>query len=173
MHGILASAELLAESALDENQHSFLQTVISCGRALSETVSHVLDYSKLSSVSHTHETTMKVTKVDLQKLIEDTAEGCLISHYARPHAPSNEIGSMYSPTTPGKPSHQVEFLVDIPPREGGWTVRCEKGGIRRILQNLIANALKFTTSGYVTVGLKETTLLPDSGQLAVEVILFS
>ena len=27
----------------------------------------------------------------------------------------------------------------------GWTLRCEKGGIRRILMNVFGNSLKFTS----------------------------
>nr|VWO95876.1 Uncharacterized protein [Ganoderma boninense] len=48
LHGILASAELLAETSLNHSQASFLQTVQACGTSLVETVNHVLDFTKLS-----------------------------------------------------------------------------------------------------------------------------
>lgn len=49
MHGILASAEFLADTNLDSFQRSFVDTVESCGRTLLDTINHVLDFSKLNS----------------------------------------------------------------------------------------------------------------------------
>ena len=48
LHGILAAAELLADTPLNHSQQSFLQTVQACGTSLVETVNHVLDFTKLS-----------------------------------------------------------------------------------------------------------------------------
>lgn len=48
---ILAAAELLAETELDDNQASYLRTVQACGTSLVETVNHVLDFTKLSGNS--------------------------------------------------------------------------------------------------------------------------
>lgn len=48
---ILAAAELLADTELDDNQCSFLRTVQACGTSLVETVNHVLDFTKLSGNS--------------------------------------------------------------------------------------------------------------------------
>lgn len=49
LHGILASAEFLSETDLDNFQRSFVDTVESCGRTLLDTINHVLDFSKLNS----------------------------------------------------------------------------------------------------------------------------
>lgn len=49
LHGILASAEFLADTNLDSFQRSFVDTVESCGRTLLDTINHVLDFSKLNS----------------------------------------------------------------------------------------------------------------------------
>ncbi|CUS12495.1 unnamed protein product [Tuber aestivum] len=49
LHGILASAEFLSETNLDNFQRSFVDTVESCGRTLLDTINHVLDFSKLNS----------------------------------------------------------------------------------------------------------------------------
>ena len=51
LHGILAAAELLADTPLNHSQISFLQTVQACGTSLVETVNHVLDFTKLSGNS--------------------------------------------------------------------------------------------------------------------------
>lgn len=49
LHGILASAEFLGETKCDGFQKSLVDTVDSCGRALLDTINHVLDFSKINS----------------------------------------------------------------------------------------------------------------------------
>lgn len=49
LHGILASAEFLAESDCNAFQMSLIDTVDSCGRTLLDTINHVLDFSKINS----------------------------------------------------------------------------------------------------------------------------
>ena len=48
LHGILASAEFLAETEFDGFQNSLVDTISSCGRTLLDTVNHILDYSKIN-----------------------------------------------------------------------------------------------------------------------------
>lgn len=50
LHGILASAEFLAETTLDAYQSRFVDTVESCGQMLLDTINHVLDFRKLTSL---------------------------------------------------------------------------------------------------------------------------
>jgi hypothetical protein len=147
LHGILAAAELLSDTKLDSNQESFLSTVQACGNSLAH-------------------------------LVEETVEGCWIGQRARAQQGQSEIGSFYSPPSPGaqhdktgqpvvdKPS--VETVIDVGFRERGWTVRCEKGGIRRVLMNLIGNSLKFTRDGYIQVTLRELPHTPGSRTIPVE-----
>ncbi|KAL9126797.1 MAG: hypothetical protein Q9217_004210 [Psora testacea] len=49
LHGILASAEFLAETEQDSFQNSLVDTISSCGRTLLDTINHILDYSKINS----------------------------------------------------------------------------------------------------------------------------
>ena len=48
-HGILASAEFLADTEADAFQKSLIDTISSCGRTLLDTINHILDYSKINS----------------------------------------------------------------------------------------------------------------------------
>ncbi|TBU49766.1 hypothetical protein BD309DRAFT_850823 [Dichomitus squalens] len=165
LHGILASAELLAETPLDHSQASFLQTVQACGTSLVETVNHVLDFTKLSGNAKAGgvENIIHLSRVNLMQLIEEATEGCWIGHRARMF--TSEIGSVYSPpkhqhtsSVPNRNKH-VETVIDIGHSDSGWTFRCEKGGIRRVLMNVFGNSLKFTSDGYVHVLLRQ---LPNS-----------
>lgn len=48
---------------------------------------------------------------------------------------------------------EVSVLLDISPRIG-WKVRTQPGALRRIIMNLLGNALKYTSSGFVAVSLR-------------------
>ncbi|QRW03977.1 protein-histidine kinase [Ceratobasidium sp. AG-Ba] len=154
LHGILAAAELIADTKLTGTQSAFLKTIQSCGASLGETVG--------------------TENIPFPVPIEDTVEGCWIGARARA---VSEIGSVYSPPRglPGtsivpRPAgkRHVETVVDIAYRERGWSCVCEKAGIRRILMNLIGNSLKFTTDGYVYVGLRELAYNPTTKMITVE-----
>ncbi|RPD61183.1 hypothetical protein L226DRAFT_462336 [Lentinus tigrinus ALCF2SS1-7] len=179
LHGILASAELLSETSLDHSQASFLQTVQACGTSLVETVNHVLDFTKLSGNAKAGgvENVIHLSRVNLMRLVEDATEGCWIGHRARMF--TSEIGSVYSPPKSDRqqqsvmlqnPSKHVETVIDIGHSEAGWTFRCEKGGIRRILMNVFGNSLKFTSDGYVHVMLRQLPSTSDTppGKVKIE-----
>ncbi|KAJ8457593.1 hypothetical protein ONZ45_g18251 [Pleurotus djamor] len=161
---ILAAAELLEETQLSHDQASFLQTVQACGTSLVETVNHVLDFTKLSGNSKSGgvDKVIVPSKVDLMQLVEEAVDGCWIGYRARTQVTGDSgIGSVYSPPEkegqgPGQARRcHVETVVDIGYREGGWVLRCDKGGIRRVLMNLFGNSLKFTSDGYVHVVLRQ------------------
>ncbi len=49
MHGILASADFLAETEPDAFQGSLVDTILSCGRTLLDTINHILDFCKINT----------------------------------------------------------------------------------------------------------------------------
>ena len=59
LHGILASAEFLAETDQDNFQDSLVDTIASCGRTLLDTINHILDYSKINSFERTWKATKR------------------------------------------------------------------------------------------------------------------
>ncbi|WVF71252.1 hypothetical protein IAT40_006054 [Kwoniella sp. CBS 6097] len=180
LHGILAAAELLSDTQLDSNQLSFLKTVQTCGNSLIETVNHVLDFTKLSGSGSAKSNSGKLGKVNLAALVEQTVEGCWIGQRARFFMGDADIGSFYAPPTTsglvpksqraqvGEKLAHVETVIDIDQRERGWNVRCEKGGLRRVLMNLVGNSFKFTKDGYVQITLREMSHPPGSKTIPVE-----
>jgi len=64
LHGVLASTEFLAEATLDTYQHRFIDTVESCGQMLLESINHVLDFRKLTSLVRDQNTQMVGHYVD-------------------------------------------------------------------------------------------------------------
>ncbi|KIJ14275.1 hypothetical protein PAXINDRAFT_116371 [Paxillus involutus ATCC 200175] len=173
LHGILAAAELLADTPLNHNQISFLHTVQACGTSLVETVNHVLDFTKLSGnvKSGGVDGVIARTRVDLEQLVEEAIDGSWIGYCARSSASrESEIGSVYaaslnqrgsSALTVPEFSQHVEIVVDIDRRQGGWILKCDKGGIRRVLMNLFGNSLKFTSNGCIHVSLRQLSAPED------------
>ncbi|KAH8882109.1 hypothetical protein GQ53DRAFT_464296 [Thozetella sp. PMI_491] len=51
LHGILASAEFLQDTALDLFQCSMINTIERCGRTLLDTIQHVLDFAKINNLA--------------------------------------------------------------------------------------------------------------------------
>ncbi|KAI4523047.1 hypothetical protein K525DRAFT_255035 [Schizophyllum commune Loenen D] len=164
LHGILGAADMLTyDGTLTDNQQASLATVKACGHSLIGVVDHVLDFTKLSgnnSRSGGVENVLVPTTVDLVTLFEESIDGCWVGHCARTlvaEESSSAIGSLYSPPESDSqlPKMHVETIVDIGRRPEGWKVKCEKGGIRRILMNILGNSLKFTKQGFVLVRLVE------------------
>jgi signal transduction histidine kinase len=99
------------------------------------------------------------------QLVEEAVDGCWIGHRARTVLMDDTgIGSVYSPPKEDNPTSRklVETIIDIGHRKEvqpkfciarkflkillqGWYLKCEKGGIRRVLMNVFGNSLKFTS----------------------------
>ncbi|KAH9057814.1 Fph type histidine kinase [Lactarius vividus] len=178
LHGILAAAELLADTQLNHTQSSFLQTVQACGTSLVETVNHVLDFTKLSGNAKAGgvEHVIRTTKINVLQLIEEAVEGSWIGHRARTfiRQQESEIGSLYAPPRQdGSGKKLVEVVIEIGDREEGWLLQLEKGGIRRVLMNVFGNSLKFTTDGYVHVIIRQLPSTPDvpSNKVKLELVV--
>jgi len=139
LNGVLGMAALLAGSELDEEQRDQVATLTSSGESLLAVINDILDYSKLEAGRVEFES----IPFDPSRLVE-------------------EVGALLAPTAHGG---ALEFatIVDpaLPPLLVGDPVR-----IRQVLLNLVGNAVKFTTTGGVTVELSATHD-PDGVRMAV------
>ena len=59
-----------------------------------------------------------------------------------------------------KPQDKLSVVTRVEDQDG-WTVRSVSGAWRRIAMNLIGNALKFTTSGFIEVTLSKSDIATD------------
>lgn len=175
LHGILASTDILSESGLNELQGFYLETIKSCGHGLLELVNHVLDYTKLSggaSGPQRRARNINMSDFDLCRLVQEVCDSHALGHQVTPLR-DNQIGSMYDPQGAAEERAQrwsdVEFVVNIEKRLHGWYVHSDCGGLRRVLMNLVGNALKFTTKGFVEVSLSGTDIDQDTLQIFLRV----
>ncbi|MEM6384955.1 MAG: ATP-binding protein [Pseudomonadota bacterium] len=133
MNGIIGMAELLAETDLDDEQSTYIETILSSGEALLVIINDVLDYSKIEA----DKITLKAQEFDLERCVHDVA--MLL--------------------TPGAVSKGLQVAVDydlfLPTHFVG-----DVGRIRQVLTNLMGNAIKFTNEGHVVV---QVVGIPGSG----------
>lgn len=191
LHGILASCDFLRETRVSSMQASLLDTVNSCARTLLDTISMVLDYSKINSFENDWQSAIKRPKegalkqdragtstqvsllpnlyghVDLVAIVEEVTEGAVIGQTFQSvqHVANGDIGAQVlgiSGTSNDASNAAtcmsydidtgVEIIFDIAHED--WVYITQPGAFRRILMNLLGNALKYTKKGLIVVKLE-------------------
>lgn len=125
MNAVLGFAELMQnDQNLTEAQRSNLATIQRSGSALLALINDVLEVSKIEAGHHA----LRPGSVSLQQLAEDLRQLF--------RAQAEEKGLEFS----------VEVAQDLPA-----AIVADEGKLRQILVNLVANAIKFTRRGGVSV----------------------
>lgn len=124
LNGVLGSSHLLLRTRLDEEQRQQVETLRACGEQLLGTVNAILDYSKLEA-----------GRLELESIPFDLR--AMVRAVVAVHRPEAQRKNL---------SLEEEVAAELPEFVLGDPVR-----LRQALSNLVANALKFTPSGWVRV----------------------
>jgi signal transduction histidine kinase/CheY-like chemotaxis protein len=162
LHGILGSVEILTSEKLDNTAATLVEQIGSCGQSLLEIIDHLLDFSNLrqqnltkgavksskigrkflpttADISENDLASMK-TGVALDDLTEDTVVSSVYSFFYD-HNTQNHI--------------RTSVILDIERSDNiAWHCQLATGGWKRIVINLVTNALKYTPAGFVRVSLR-------------------
>ncbi|KFY23026.1 hypothetical protein V493_06155 [Pseudogymnoascus sp. VKM F-4281 (FW-2241)] len=171
LHGILASVEFLADTALDGFQRNLVDTVDICGRTLLDTIEHVLDFSKIKKFGQVCTQPMgSVANLDVSAIIEEVLDGVfagfefngLSSQGLADTTTSRMRESLNISDANAKTSDKLQcnftndsitVIIDIDFRED-WKFPTVPGTWRRLTMNLFGNSLKYTSDGYIKVKLE-------------------
>lgn len=122
MNGVIGMSALLAETELNEQQRSYIETIVNCGDNLMSVINNILDFSKIEAGSMELES----QSFNLRSCIEEVLDifgtkvaqsGIEVAYYMEPGTPEQIVG--------------------------------DKMRLQQVLTNLIGNSVKFTEKGEV------------------------
>jgi len=135
LNGMLGMAELIADTATSQSQREAANTLIGSGQQLLSVLNDVLDLSKIEA-GHMQ---VRPEATDLAGLVR-------------------ECSALFRPAAQKKGLSLTLDLGALPDR-----VKADPVRVRQVLSNLVANAVKFTDEGSVTVSAR-MDVHPDGAQ---------
>jgi len=152
LHGILGAVELLLDSGLDSFQESMADTISACGTTLHETLSSVLSYTKINQFErrgvHPRQklpslSPWSLENKDLPK--SENPDGMFVcTNVAELCEEVSEVVLS---------DHRSDLAVTLEVAYRDWNFWTEPGALRRIMMNIIGNALKYTSEGGIDISL--------------------
>ncbi len=139
LNGVVGMVEMLRDTPLNNNQKHYLDVLYRSGESLLEIINDILDYSKIESGR------MMLEKISFN--LEELIENCFKLFSAVAGKREIELISNIAPDTP-------TLLIGDPTR------------LRQIIINLVGNAFKFTSEGFVVLKVNtETDMLSQNVKL--------
>lgn len=206
LHGVILSAELLAETKLSVFQGNTAHTIEICSRTLLDTIDHLLDYSKINKFADktskrnsrldTTRRSRAPTLIDVEQqvgektlsctcqldaLVEEVVESVFAGYTFQFISVSQTSRNQVAPMSPNvkarRQSISIHTVAGFDPISTetvelsedfgdvsialcidvgqNWSFLVQVGAIRRIVMNIVGNALKYTTKGMIKVTLTQ------------------
>jgi PAS domain S-box-containing protein len=140
MNGVIGMSELLLDTELDSIQHDYAETIRESGRALLTVINDILDFSKIEA----GKLELENIDMDLREVLRDVGRVLAVQAHAK----------------------GLELTTDVDSRLPRM-VRGDPGRLRQILLNLGGNAVKFTTTGEVSLRIMLADEQPGEGTRVV------
>jgi signal transduction histidine kinase len=164
LHGIMASVELLRDVNTDPVSNAIISTIDSCGSTLLDTIENLLTFTKINRLTARASSLVPrcLPSIDLAALVEDVTQMLIAGHYFRRtvdtsgalHYRQTDFATPQIKVSPG-----LTVICDISPA-CDWVFKTDAGVWKRTLMNLLGNALKYTSSGFILVKLRLEEDLP-------------
>jgi len=165
LHGILGSVECLQEQTMDDFTSELVTQVETCGRTLIDIIDHLLDFSKINHTSDTKAAQSKSrsrsrkASVDLTQTANKTGFMGLEADIALDSITEETVQTAVYSYCCSKDAEKisdrkVDVILDIDQSPlVDWRCHIATGAWKRIVINLVSNALKYTHSGHIQVTL--------------------
>ena len=134
MNGVIGMLEMLRDTPLDGNQKHYIDVIHRSGETLLAIINDILDYSKIEAGKMRLEETI----FELDELVENCVQ-------------------LFGATANKR---QIELFGGLDPDVPKW-IKGDPTRLRQIIINLLGNAFKFTTEGFVSLQVKRVADLPD------------
>lgn len=130
MNGVIGMLEMLRDTPLNENQKHYIDVIHRSGETLLEIINDILDYSKIEAG--------KMQLEDTVFTLDDLIEDCL---------------QLFGATANKR---HIDLVGGVKPK-APLLLKGDSTRLRQIIINLLGNAFKFTSEGYIAleVGLAE------------------
>ncbi|MCD4695533.1 MAG: PAS domain S-box protein [Bacteroidales bacterium] len=142
MNAILGFSESLYHKIEDEQHKKMLHSILSSGKVLLSTINDILDMSKIEA----GKIKVDIQPVDIKNMLEE------ICDIFKEKAEKKGLNITFS-TSDNIP----DFLF------------LDENHIRQIMVNLIGNAIKFTSIGYIHLDINYTPIVKNTGNLEIKI----
>ncbi len=139
--GVLGMIEIMEHTTLTHDQRDYLDTIKKSGENLREVINQVLDYSKIEA-----------GKVTLNSSIFEFKS-----------LPANTLLLFKNNVSTG-----VKLQSTIDPEIPAW-IEADSVRLSQVLNNLVSNAVKFTSQGTISIRSSLAFSNPENGQIVIKV----